>query len=49
MCDDPAHRHNFWVGADGSTFEQRLVRAQRLIEVIKGTSIKFDPCNIHGL
>ena len=49
MCDDPAHRHNYWVGADGSTFEQRFVRAQRLIEVIKSTSIKFDPCNIHGL
>ncbi len=49
LPDDDSIRWNRWVGEDGSTYEERVARAHRLIEAVRGTSIKLQGKNIFGL
>jgi radical SAM superfamily enzyme YgiQ (UPF0313 family) len=47
--EDHTVRWNRWVGRDGSTHEERVARAWRLVRALEETSIRFQRCNLFGL
>ena len=47
--EDNAVRWNRWEGDDGSTYEQRVARARRLMAAIQQTNIRFQQCNVFGM
>lgn len=46
--EDNAVRWNHWIGRDGSTLDQRVARARRVMAVLESTSITFQRCNTFG-
>jgi radical SAM superfamily enzyme YgiQ (UPF0313 family) len=49
LPEDHRVRWNRWEGRDGSTYDLRVARAWRLVEVIEEAGIRFQRCNIYGL